>query len=230
MIGSDLLDLILQQDPVGLTIEIVLLCLSIFCWTIILYKLVFFRRLTKGNRDFMHRFSNTDDWEELKRHLRRTPDAPVATLFKIGQEQLSTDSEWMYSEQERTEKLKGVERALRGTLVEETSRFEEHLSFLAITTTIAPLLGLLGTVWGVVLVFLDMGQMGVVNIATIGPGVATALLTTVFGILTAIPAAAGFAIFMNKIRLLEAQMESFIAGFIRMAEKKIRKEKIEAPR
>lgn len=227
MMGSDLLDLILQQDPIGLTIEIVLLCLSIFCWAIIFYKLVSFRRITKANRRFLHLFSQTKDWEGLKRLLRRIPDAPFAVLFKIGQEQLSTDSEWIYSEQERAERLKSVERTLRGTLLEETSRFEEHLSFLAITTTIAPLLGLLGTVWGVVLVFLDMGQKGVVNIATIGPGVATALLTTAFGILTAIPAAVSFAVFMNKIRIFEAQMESFITRFIRMAEKKIRKEKVE---
>jgi biopolymer transport protein TolQ len=86
--------------------------------------------------------------------------------------------------------------------------------FLAIVSTISPLLGLLGTVWGIMHAFIDIGAYGSANLSVVGPGIAEALITTVAGLGAAIPAVMGYNYFVSKVKSMNDEMENFASEFM----------------
>ena len=91
---------------------------------------------------------------------------------------------------------------------EEIMTMEERLGLLGSIVSAAPFLGLLGTVWGVMIAFCGMAAQGTANINAIAPGVSGALLTTVVGLLVAIPALIGFNLLTNKIKRLTIDLDN----------------------
>ena len=102
---------------------------------------------------------------------------------------------------------------IRGTcehvLDEEEIRIEHGMSVISTVVTLAPMLGLLGTVWGVLDAFAEMGEAGSANLATIAPSISAALVTTVVGLLIAIPGTIFYARMQASIRKITADMEGF---------------------
>ena len=109
-----------------------------------------------------------------------------------------------------------VERAkLRDVLdrraLNEISGMERHLIFLATTVGVAPFLGLMGTVWGIMSSFLSMGVAGAASIDVVGPGIAEALVTTISGLAAAIPALVGYNLLVRNVHRNETQDDHFIS-------------------
>ena len=102
---------------------------------------------------------------------------------------------------------------IRGTcehaLDEEEIRVEHGMSIIATIIALEPMLGLLGTVWGVLDAFAEMGSAGSANLATIAPSISAALVTTVVGLLVAIPGVIAFNAMNSKIRNITSDMEGF---------------------
>ena len=102
---------------------------------------------------------------------------------------------------------------VRGTcehvLDEEEIRVEHGMGVIATVVALAPMLGLLGTVWGVLDAFAEMGSAGSANLATIAPSISAALVTTVVGLLVAIPGVVAFNAMNSRIRSLSSDMEGF---------------------
>ncbi len=94
-------------------------------------------------------------------------------------------------------------------LDEESIRVERGMSVIEVIVALAPMLGLLGTVWGVLDAFADMGAAGSATIATMAPAIASALVTTVVGLLIAIPGVALHSMLNGMVRDLLADMEGF---------------------
>jgi biopolymer transport protein TolQ len=112
-----------------------------------------------------------------------------------------------------------VERAkLREVLdrraLNEISGMERHLIFLSTTVGVAPFLGLLGTVWGIMSSFLSMGVAGTASIEVVGPGIAEALVTTIAGLAAAIPALVGYNLLIRNVHRRETQTDLFISRVI----------------
>ncbi len=95
-------------------------------------------------------------------------------------------------------------------LAEQAMRLERGMSMLATATTAAPLVGLLGTVWGVLDAFQAMSNKGSALLTDVAPGISSAMVTTVVGLLVAIPSAIGYNVLHNRIRRLHIQMEGFV--------------------
>ena len=108
--------------------------------------------------------------------------------------------------------------ALRNSLdrraMEEISEMEKHLVFLATTAAVAPFFGLLGTVWGIMSSFLSMGVQGTASLEVVGPGIAEALVTTIAGLATAIPALIGYNLLGRHLRRQETRTDLFIARIV----------------
>jgi biopolymer transport protein TolQ len=98
--------------------------------------------------------------------------------------------------------------------VSEISGMERHLIFLATTSGVAPFLGLLGTVWGIMSSFLSMGVQGSASIEVVGPGIAEALSTTIAGLAAAIPALVGYNLLVRNVHRKETQTDLFISRVI----------------
>lgn len=111
------------------------------------------------------------------------------------------------AEAERS-RLKGV---LEARAVNEIGEMERHLILLSTTASAAPFLGLLGTVWGIMHSFLSMGLEGAASIEVVGPGIAEALITTIAGLATAIPALIAYNAFVRSVRRKETQLDLFIS-------------------
>ena len=94
-------------------------------------------------------------------------------------------------------------------LDEEELRIEHGMGVIATVVALAPMLGLLGTVWGVLDAFADMGAAGSATIATMAPAISSALVTTVVGLLIAIPGVCAFNRLNATVRGLTADMEGF---------------------
>ena len=107
--------------------------------------------------------------------------------------------------------MAGVESAIASEVGQQALRLEERMVFLAMAVSGAPFLGLLGTVWGVMDAFSDVAQAGKASLATLAPGVSGALITTVTGLLVAIPAMFFYNYLVGSVRGLIVELDNFAA-------------------
>lgn len=98
-----------------------------------------------------------------------------------------------------------VEKAMEDAATQQSARLYRKIEYLSLISTVAPLLGLMGTVWGMILAFMEFEAKANPTVSELAPGVYRALVTTLFGLVVAIPAISAFAIFRNRIDELVAQ-------------------------
>jgi biopolymer transport protein TolQ len=141
-------------------------------------------------------------------NLRRLAD----TGFNELKEYDSTTKSGLSESEIREGVLLTLERAVSQEFVD----LERYLVFLAMVSTISPFLGLLGTVWGIMHAFMDIGTYGTANLSVVGPGIAEALITTIAGLGAAIPAVMGYNYFVSKVKAMGQEMENFASEFLSM--------------
>jgi len=101
----------------------------------------------------------------------------------------------------------------------EVTRLEKRLTFLATTASIAPFIGLFGTVWGIMTSFQSIGNAGSTSLAVVGPGIADALIATAVGLFAAIPAVYFYNHFTHLLKQLATAMDDFSMEFLTIAER-----------
>jgi len=130
-------------------------------------------------------------------------------------------------ERKETLSLKSVEhlkRTLEGAVARESLKLESGLILLAIAVSGAPFLGLLGTVWGVMSTFSAVAMKGSADLATMAPGVAAALVTTVAGLLVAIPSMFGYNWLVHNLRVETVSLDNFAQELVSKIETEYLKE------
>jgi biopolymer transport protein ExbB/TolQ len=105
--------------------------------------------------------------------------------------------------------MEHIKRTLERAVAQESLRLESGLILLAIAVSGAPFLGLLGTVWGVMSAFSYVAMRGHADLLTMAPGVAGALITTVAGLLVAIPSMFGYNWLVHNLRVLTVELDNF---------------------
>ncbi|MDD4736581.1 MAG: MotA/TolQ/ExbB proton channel family protein, partial [Kiritimatiellae bacterium] len=105
--------------------------------------------------------------------------------------------------------LEIVRNLIERNVADQALLLEDHMGFLATSVSVAPFLGLLGTVWGVMDAFGGMAITGAATLSAVAPGIAGALLTTIIGLLVALPSSIGYNILTNKIRRITVDMDNF---------------------
>jgi biopolymer transport protein TolQ len=173
-----------------------LVVFSIVAWTVMISKALQMRRARRLNRLFMVEFRNQQRVLDLYDRRITAEGCPLFNVYQIGGTELDARLR-ARSGEARTGplSLKGMEhvkRSLENTVAQESLKLESGLILLAIAVSGAPFLGLLGTVWGVMSTFGHVAQQGSATLATMAPGVAAALITTVAGLLVAIPSMFGY--------------------------------------
>jgi biopolymer transport protein TolQ len=207
----------------GLVVKIVLLILVIFSiisWAIIFIKWRFFRNARHETAYFMDLFWGNSEIGGVYKESEALIFSPVAQLFRAG-----------YSELMRIKKIQGgpdstghetplngladyVERALKRATIQQVSRLDKALSFLATTGNTTPFIGLFGTVWGIMESFRGIGMSGSASLAVVAPGISEALIATAAGLAAAIPAVVAFNYFNNKAYEMTSEMDAFAADFL----------------
>jgi len=213
-------DLILGGTLPTKLILLILLGFSMASWILIFWKWRQFREVRSQGTEFLQAMERAQRLEDAYRIILTLPDSPYGRVFRQGVNFFSELRPGAL--REGAPKGEGLSRtqleALR--MVLETEESEERaelavgLTWLAVIGSISPLLGLMGTVIGVMNAFLGIVATGSTNIGAVAPGVAEALVTTVMGLAVAIPAVIGYNYFVARLNLVSGELEGFSSEFI----------------
>ena len=208
----------------GKVIVAVLFVGSVFVWSIMITKMRELSAAEKESRSFLasYREAKHPLWLFLEREERR--HCPPLYVYKRTCQDLARflaggdDEDVDVLSRDRRSVSRGefgqqhigvIRSVAERAVAEQVLRFEESMGLLATATTTAPFLGLLGTVWGVMDSFGGMAVTGSAMLSAVAPGISGALLTTVVGLLVALPSAIGYNTLSDKIRQLTVQTDNF---------------------
>ena len=213
-IFGDFGDIIATSSLFAKFIILVLFVLSIVSWAVIADRYRRLRRADAEDGHFWKRFDQMESYEEMEgltQWCEKSKDSSLGPIFRFFHREF-----WPRYLSHRAQ---GSEDTLRGLLrrgadrvaTKEVEELERGITWLATLSTIAPFLGLLGTVWGIMGSFLQIGRQGTATLDAVGPGIAEALVTTVCGLFVAIPAVIGYNWLLRRIRGQESEMLRLIS-------------------
>ena len=203
----------------GRIIVLLLFAISVVSWTVIVVKFGAIRKAERASKQFLRIFRNSSSENVFNLCIKRDEKykfSPVFQVYKQGCEKVNSIGENITSSD-----LKYIEKTLLSSISDSFFKLERFLGFLATTAGVSPFIGLLGTVWGILNVFLQVSLQGTASIGTVAPGVAEALITTVAGLVVAIPALVAYNFFSNRLRVLSIETDNFVGEFLSLAERKL---------
>ena len=215
LLQLNIIDMVSRSTPLGYGVLGLLACLSLFSWAIIFSKWSAFRHARESNAKFLRAFRKAPGLDAIVAASEQFRPAPLVAVFDFG-----------YEEIHRQVKLRGtlrnkvsLERSLQLGISEELTKLDHNLNWLATTASVAPFIGLFGTVVGIIRSFNELGQAGSTSLHAVGPGISDALLATAVGLGAAIPAAFFYNHFAHMLKEIAARMEDFSTEFMNMTER-----------
>lgn len=221
----DIFKIILHSGLVVKGVLLVLIGFSIFSWAIIFYKFKSIKRIEVDNNLFMNFFRSNGSLSDINSKVAECPNSTYANIFKDGYEELHKINEKVSNNSDTS--LKGyftehgtvsISRSMKKGFNRSNELMDHLLSPLASISSVAPFVGLFGTVWGIIDSFRGLSAGGG-TIEAVAPGIAEALVATAVGLFAAIPANWFFNIFSNRINKINSQMESFEQDFVNLVER-----------
>ena len=197
----------------GKAVVFCLIIFSIMAWSVMIAKAVQMRRAKKLNHFFNTEYRTQKNVLDLFDRRVQAEGCPLFTLYQAGSMEL--DARLKNPEGTGRKKfvsLKGMEhvkRSLENNVAQESLKLESGLILLAIAVSGAPFLGLLGTVWGVMSTFSGIADTGSATMAAMAPGVSAALMTTVAGLLVAIPSMFAYNWLVHNLRVMTVELDNF---------------------
>jgi biopolymer transport protein ExbB/TolQ len=216
--ASNQADLLYIWDKATLeakAIIVFLLFFSIVVWSVMSIKATQMRRARKLNYYFNEEFRSQKSVLEIFDRKLRVDGCPLYEVYQTGCVQLDARLAGPGGERRKqTVTLKNMEhikRAIENVVAQESLKLESGLIWLSIAASGAPFLGLLGTVWGVMSAFAGIAQapQGAASLAAMAPGVSAALVTTVAGLLVAIPSMFGYNWLVHNLRVFSVGLDNF---------------------
>ena len=202
--------LFLQADIVVKTVMIGLLAASVWTWAIIIAHALRMRRIGAANAKFEEGFWKAEDIDNYFL-AHRASELPSARIFAAGV------GEWRRSTAGRAVDREGTRARLASAMGSATDaemdRLSDRLNILATTGSVAPFVGLFGTVWGIMRAFTDIAAQENSSLAVVAPGIAEALFATALGLFAAIPAVIAYNRLTHGLNRLEARLHRFADAF-----------------
>src|ERR1700674_5044072 len=215
LLQLNIIDMVSRSTPLGYGVLILLVCLSLGSWAIIFSKQSVFRRAQRSNARFLRAFRKAEGLDAIVAASEQFRPAPLVAVFDFG-----------YEEIHRQVKLRGtlrnkvsLERSLQLGTREELTKLDHNLNWLATTASVAPFIGLFGTVVGIIRSFNELGQAGSTSLHAVGPGISDALLATAVGLAAAIPAAFFYNHFAHMLKEIGTRMDDFSTEFMNLTER-----------
>jgi biopolymer transport protein TolQ len=204
------LALFLQADIVVKGVMLGLLLASIWTWAIIISFSFSLRKASKQSGAFEQDFWKAEDIDRFY-ESRGKVELPSAKVMAAGV------TEWRRSTAQRVVDREGtrdrLSTAMSSAIATEVDRLSDRLNILATIGSVAPFVGLFGTVWGIMRAFTSIAAEQNSSLAVVAPGIAEALFATAIGLFAAIPAVIAYNRFSHGINRLEARMTRFADGF-----------------
>ena len=200
--------LFLEADIVVQLVMVGLILASIWTWAIIVSFSLRMGGVSRRSRAFERDFLKTEHPERLVDGKRRS-DNPSARVAAAGLEELRQSAGADGRVRDRAGTNGRVALAMEGQVAAEADSLAERLNFLATTGSVAPFVGLFGTVWGIMTSFFEIGQQQNSSLAVVAPGISQALFATAIGLFAAIPAVIAYNRFSHRVNSYEARLQRF---------------------
>jgi biopolymer transport protein TolQ len=218
-VANSLFSLILQSDGITQCVLVLLLIMSTMCWSTYIYHFFVMRACRKDIKRLLKHVVTSGGWLQYQQSaacdtrmplMKKMYQQTVQTLTRwdemIGQNSAITQADWQYLDN------------CWGTIYEDVRvKMASGMSILMLCAESAPLLGLFGTVWGLIHAFMRIAQLQSADIATVAPGIAEALITTLAGLLVALPALAMFHMLNTRYKVLMSLVGRQLDGCARLA-------------
>jgi biopolymer transport protein ExbB/TolQ len=201
-----------QATPEAKAIIFILLVFSIIAWTVMITKAIQMHRAKKLNQFFTAEFRSQKAVLDVFDRRVQVEGCPLFAVYNAGSIELDARLKNPDGGRKRQVSLKGIEHVkgtMENTVAQEALKLESGLILLSNAVSGAPFLGLLGTVWGVMSTFGHIAQQGSATLSAMAPGVAAALITTVAGLLVAIPSMFGYNLLVHHLRVLTVELDNF---------------------
>lgn len=213
----------------GKAIVILLFLGSAMAWTIMWTKGVQLRFASRTTVDFLEAFREERNPTALFSKEEEYPGTPLNTIYKAGclalgnelqargidpEDLLMEDTTSNAHRRLSLNQLETLRSVVDRNVADEALHLEDQMGMLATAVSAAPFLGLLGTVWGVMDAFSGMAQSGSAALSAVAPGISGALLTTIVGLIVALPSMIGYNMLSAHIRRISVQMDNFSQEFI----------------
>lgn len=210
-----MLGLFLQADIIVKMVMLSLVGASVWSWAIIIDKVMKMRRVVTLADDFEERFWSGGSLEDLFERIGNRPLDPMSAVF------VAAMREWRRSSGRnsagdvtmRVRLAQRLERVMHITVTREMEGLEKRVGFLASTGSVAPFIGLFGTVWGIMNSFAAIGASKDTSLATVAPGIAEALFATAIGLVAAIPAVLAYNKISTDMDRFAQRLENFAGEF-----------------
>lgn len=213
-----LVDMFLNATVFGQIVLIILFFMSIGSWAIIIRKYLALNAARKKAAKGLARFMDARDLREAVQTLGGDDSSPLYRVAERGVAEFNRLKDAGNSPEVVAE---NVYRSLLQGITETVTSLSASLPFLATTSNTGPLLGLFGTVWGLMAALQEIAQHKSATIAQVAPGIAEALITTAFGLFVAVPAMFGYNIFTGKMSDIESDLNNFAGVFLNRVQREI---------
>ena len=179
--GGGVLGLILRASLPSQVVLLILIVFSVVSWAVILLKLKQFQSIQYQTASFIEVFRRSSKFSEVQSVCKSLAKSPLTGVFQAGYAELNAQLRQPDPQTEPTQqpddsttrpRLKSfdaLDRALLRASTIEVSKLERRVPFLATTASITPFIGLLGTVWGIIIAFQRIGETGSTNLAVVAP-------------------------------------------------------------
>lgn len=199
--SADVWRLVADSSLMSRGVLLVLLLLSVLTWAVVGRKLVEFALAQRQSAQLKALFDSGATPAQVYRSSKGMHASPMCALFRAGYEQVrgkkvEPQTLWLL---------------LQGIGAEEIGRLERYLPLLATAASVSPFVGLLGTVWGIMAAFNNIGVRGSASLAVVAPGIAEALVATAAGLAVAIPAVVAYNAFASKVDAVQRELDRFAA-------------------
>lgn len=203
----------MQAGLVVKSVMILLTVASIISWTLIFQRAWFFNKKKQLTDAFNQRFWDSGDLSRLYSDIDNNSEERqgMAAIFHAG------FKEFVRSRKQGKVTIEPIQRVMQITHAKEAEKLEQHLPFFASVGSIAPYVGLFGTVWGIMTSFQALGHAQQATIAMVAPGISEALVATALGLFTAIPAVIAYNRYttrandlLNRFDLFQEELISLI--------------------
>jgi biopolymer transport protein TolQ len=221
----NLLEVLRQTTTVTRFVLAVLLIFSVWSWGIIFSKSLLLRKIRKESETFWKMFRRGQNLSEIRTACEALRFTPLAPVFATGVDLLLPMPGKLQSQGSLALKastgvsVATVQRMVQRAAAAQLTRLERRMTFLATTASVAPFIGLFGTVWGVMTSFAGLANANSATLRAVAPGIADALIATAFGLFAAIPAVIAYNQFVYQVRNLGGQLDDLQNEIIATAER-----------
>jgi len=222
---SSVLSMVMDAGLLVQLVLFILLVFSVISWAIIATKYRNLRKVDDENRLFLDAYMKCSNLADVFPEAKKYTASTLAAVFRAGYTELISIAKAARGQEEAVvsgPELKGldnVERALNRACSGESTKLEAALGFLATTGSASPFIGLFGTVWGIMDTFRSIGYRGSATLAVVAPGISEALIATAAGLAAAIPAVIFYNYYLNRVKTMTLEMDSFASELVNIVER-----------